>query len=94
MSVTREQDKAQYWIVNEDGQNVRISEGKGSDGCFYRREGHDTVLRLVQHDGETLVDGEFAYHAQAFIRPEENPCGAMERAGSSPPSADEDGPSP
>ncbi|AQT06231.1 hypothetical protein [Acetobacter persici] len=67
--VTR--DKSEYWIVNEDGQNVRIAAGRGSDGCHYRRDGENTVFRLVRHDGETFVDGEFSYHAQPFIQTKE-----------------------
>ncbi len=62
-----ESPRTEYWIVNEDGQNIRITDGVGEDGCSYRREGDDTVIRLRHTEtDETEITGEFQYHAKPF----------------------------
>ncbi len=55
-----------FWIVNEDGENVRICNSTGSDGYEYKiREKELTVWRIINEEG--LIGGEFELHYEPFL---------------------------
>jgi len=66
-------DLSEFWIVNENGDNVRIVEQRGDDGCDYRRMSHDKVARLFHDGDEIMISAEFDYHARPFTLEEPAP---------------------
>lgn len=62
--------KTTCWIVNEDGKDIEIVDGKGSDGCLYQSS-HDGkfVERIIPDAEGCWVDGQFDMHERPFVDP-------------------------
>lgn len=55
------------WIVNEAGDDIKIVDGTGTDGCKYVFPvSGDGVWRIVPDEHGDRVAGEFDFHEQPF----------------------------
>ena len=53
-----------YWIVDEDGENINIVNNKDANGTSYLLIDDDLVYRI---DSDEFVEGEFTAHKEPFI---------------------------
>lgn len=57
------------WIVNEDGINIEITNGVGTDGCFYELSSNSTSVERISDpdDPNRWVTGEFDLHITPYF---------------------------
>ena len=58
-----------FWIVNENGDNVRISNSVGDDGCNYEiNEKEGSAIQIGKEGNEErFISGEFDLHYKPFL---------------------------
>lgn len=59
------------WIVNENGDDIRITDGWGDDGCQYSISGNGERVARIGHDGEDFYEaGAFDAHDRPYSEKE------------------------
>lgn len=57
-----------YYIVNEDGLNIHVVDGRGTDGFLYQLDQNDkdTAHRIVPDEEGCWITGTFTRHDKPF----------------------------